>query len=263
MTPDFEHEQDVAIAAARRAGGTLRTYLERGVEAHTKNTSIDLVTEADKASEALIVASLAQAFPHHHVMSEEGGGNHAQSEWVWIVDPLDGTTNFAHGYLHFAVSIALRRAGVTVVGVVYDVMRDEMFTARQGAGARRNAQPIRVSSTPRLERSLLTSGFPYDRQANPHNNLDHFADLLMCTHSVLHSGSAALDLAAVACGRLDGYWEYGLSAWDFAAGSLLVTEAGGRMTDPDGAEVDMQRGDIVATNGHIHAELLARLQLTK
>ena len=260
MPYELEHELDVAVAAARRAGGILRWHLERGVEARTKNSPIDLVTEADKASEASIVPMLAQAFPHHRILSEEGGGNHADSEWVWIVDPLDGTTNFAHGYLNFAVSIALQRAGATVVGVVYDVMRDELFAARQGAGAHCNGRPIKVSSTPRLERSLLTSGFPYDRQTNSHNNMDHFADLLMRTHSVLHSGSAALDLAAVACGRLDGYWEFKLSSWDYAAGWLLVLEAGGRVTGPEGEHVDMQKGDLVATNGHIHDELLARLQ---
>jgi len=259
MSYELEHELDIAVAAARRAGGILRWHLERGVEARTKNSPIDLVTEADKASEAAIVPMLAQAFPHHRILSEEGGGNHVDSDWVWIIDPLDGTTNFAHGYLNFAVSIALQHAGETVVGVVYDVMRDELFTARQGAGAECNGQPIRVSCTPRLECSLLTSGFPYDRQTNPHNNLDHFADLLMCSHSVLHSGSASLDLAAVACGRLDGYWEFNLSPWDYAAGSLLVIEAGGRVTGPDGADVDMRKGDLVATNACIHDELRAHL----
>jgi len=260
MPYELERELETAVAAARGAGGILRLHLERGVEARTKNSPIDLVTEADKASEASIVPMLAQAFPHHRILSEEGGGNHADSEWGWIVDPLDGTTNFAHGHPHFAVSIALQRAGETVVGVVYDVMRDEMFTARQGAGAHCNGRPVKVSSTPRLERSLLTSGFPYDRQTNSHNNMDHFADLLMRSHSVLHSGSAALDLAAVACGRLDGYWEFKLSSWDYAAGWLLVLEAGGRVTGPEGEHVDMQTGDLVATNGHIHADLLARLQ---
>jgi myo-inositol-1(or 4)-monophosphatase len=260
MPSELERELETAIVAARRAGAIQRQYLERGVEARIKNSPIDLVTEADKASEAAIIPLLAQAFPHHRILSEEGGGNHTESEWVWIVDPLDGTTNFAHGYPHFAVSIALQRNGATVVAVVYDAMQDELFTARQGAGAHCNGRPIRVSTTPGLERSLLTSGFPYDRQTNARNNVDHFADLLMRSHSVLHSGSAALDLAYVACGRLDGYWEFKLSPWDYAAGWLLVLEAGGRVTGPEGEPVDMQKGDIVTTNGHIHAELLACLQ---
>ena len=262
MPSELERELETAIVAARRAGAIQRQYLERGVEARIKNSPIDLVTEADKASEAAIVPLLAQAFPHHRILSEEGGGNHTESEWVWIVDPLDGTTNFAHGYPHFAVSIALQHNGATVVAVVYDATRDELFTARQGAGAHCNGRPIGVSSTPRLERSLLTSGFPYDRQTNAHNNVDHFADLLMRSHSVLHSGSAALDLAYVACGRLDGYWEFKLSPWDYAAGWLLVLEAGGRVTGPEGGHLDMEKGDLVATNGHIHAELLARVQPT-
>lgn len=263
MSHDFEHELDVAIATARRAGGVLRTRLEHGVETCTKSTAIDLVTEADKASEATIVGALDEAFPDHRILSEEGGGNHAQSDFVWVVDPLDGTTNFAHGYPHFAVSIALQRAGIAVVGVVYDVTRDELFTARQSAGARLNGRPIRVSSTRALERSLLTSGFPYDRQTNMHNNTDHFADLLMRSHSVMHSGSAALDLAYVACGRLDGYWEFKLSPWDLAAGSLIVVEAGGRVTDPRGGHLDTWKGDLVASNGYIHDKLLVCLRPAK
>jgi myo-inositol-1(or 4)-monophosphatase len=235
-------------------------HFERGVQAHTKSTPFDVVTEADKASEAVIVAMLTKAFPDHGILAEEGGGNHAESEYVWLVDPLDGTTNFAHGHPQFSVSIALQHAGSIVVGVVYDVMRDELFTAARGAGARLNGRPIRVSCTPALTYSLLATGFPYDRQTDPQNNLDQFGDLLLRAQGVLHGGSAALDLAAVAAGRLDGYWEFKLKPWDLAAGVMLVAEAGGCVTDPQSAAPDLWTGSVVASNGHIHDELLARLR---
>ena len=235
-------------------------HFERGVQAHTKSTPFDLVTEADKASEAVIVAMLTKAFPDHGILAEEGGGNHAESEYVWLVDPLDGTTNFAHGYPQFSVSIALLHAGSTVAGVVYDVMRDELFAATRGAGARLNGRLIRVSSTLTLALSLLATGFPYDRQTNPQNNLDQFGDSLLHAHGVLLAGSAALDLAAVAAGRLDGYWEFKLKPWDLAAGVMLVAEAGGCVTDPQGAAPDLWTGSVVASNGRIHDELLARLR---
>jgi len=260
LSLNLESELDIAIAAARRAGGLLQMHFERGVQAHTKSTPFDLVTEADRASEAVIVAALTKAFPDHGILAEEGGGKHAESEYVWLVDPLDGTTNFAHGYPQFSVSIALLHAGSMVVGVVYDVMRDELFTATRGAGARLNGRLIRVSSTPTLILSLLATGFPYDRQTNPQNNLNQFGDSLLHAQGVLRVGSAALDLAAVAAGRLDGYWELKLKPWDLAAGAMLVTEAGGRVTDPQGTAPDLWTGSVVASNGHIHDEMLARLR---
>ncbi len=261
MPKAFEHELNIALGAAREAGKLQRMYLIRGVHAQTKTTSVDLVTEADKASETVLVAALTHAFPEHRIVSEEGGGNHVTSPHVWILDPLDGTTNFAHSYPHFAVSIALQYAGATVMGVVYDVMRDWMFTAIRGQGAWLNGQPIHVSKTPSLDCSLLATGFPYDCQTNPDNNLDHFHDLLMRSHGVLRPGSAALELAAVACGALDGYWEPQLKAWDLAAGALLVTEAGGRVTEPDRPDEDFDpwSGNVVSSNGLIHAELLKGL----
>jgi myo-inositol-1(or 4)-monophosphatase len=226
----------------------------------TKSTLIDLVTEADKASEAIIVSMLDEAFPDYGIVAEEGGGNNVKSECVWLVDPLDGTTNFAHSYPQFSVSIGLLRAGTAVVGVVYDVLRDELYTAMLNSGARLNGRPIRVSCTPTLDRSLLATGFPYDRQTGSQNNLDHFGEFLMQAQSVLRAGSAALDLAAVASGRLDGYWEFKLNPWDSAAGILLVIEAGGRVTDSSGAAVDFWNGRVVASNGHIHEEMLACLR---
>jgi len=259
LSLNFNHELDVAIIAAHRAGGLLRMHFERGVQAHTKSTQFDLVTEADKASETIIVTVLTEAFPDHRILSEEGGGNHAESEYVWLVDPLDGTTNFAHGHPQFCVSVALQHAGSTVVGVVYNVMRDELFTAVRGAGARLNGCPIRISCTPTLTGSLLATGFPYDRQSDPQNNLDQFGDLLLRAQGVLHEGSAAIDLAAVAAGRLDGYWEFKLQPWDLAAGAMLVGEAGGSVTSPQGGTLDLWTGNVVASNGHIHGEMLANL----
>jgi myo-inositol-1(or 4)-monophosphatase len=256
---DFNREMDVAVLAAHKAGGLLRMHFERGVQAHTKSTQFDLVTEADKASETTILAVLTEAFPNHRILSEEGGGNHAESEYVWLVDPLDGTTNFAHGHPQFCVSIALQHAGGTVAGVVYNVMRDELFTAARGAGARLNGRPIRVSHTPTLTRSLLATGFPYDRQSDPQNNLDQFGDLLLRAQGVLHGGSAAIDLATLAAGQLDGYWEFKLKPWDLAAGAILVDEAGGSVTNPQGAALDLWTGNVVASNGHIHGEMLAHL----
>ncbi len=262
MPLNFNRELDVAITAAHRAGGLLRMHFERGVQAHTKSTPFDVVTEADKASETTIVAELTKAFPSHRILSEEGGGNHAESEYVWLVDPIDGTTNFAHGHPQFCVSIALQYAGRTVVGVVYNVMRDELFTAERGAGAWLNGRPIRVSCTPTLTHSLLGTGFPYDRQSDPQNNLDQFGDLLLRAQGVLHGGSAAIDLATLAAGQLDGYWEFKLKPWDLAAGAILVDEAGGSVTSPQGSALDLWTGNVVASNGHIHGEMLAHLRQT-
>jgi len=263
MPHDFETELNIAITAARRAGGLLWMHFDRGVETLTKSSPIDLVTEADKASEAVIVSILAEAFPDHRIVAEEGGGNSIKSECVWLVDPLDGTTNFAHGYPHFSVSIGLLCEGIAVVGVVYDVMRNELFTVVRGAGAWLNGRPIRVSRTPTLDRSLLVTGFPYDRQTDSQNNLDLFGKFLIQAHGVLRTGSAALDLAAVASGRLDGYWELKLSPWDSAAGIMLVIEAGGRVTDFTGAAADFWNDRVVASNGYIHEEMLACLRPVK
>jgi len=255
---DFENHLSFAIATARQAGGVLRGYFQTGLSAQHKGV-IDLVTQADMDAEALILERLRQTFPNHHVLTEERGENHVVSDFTWLIDPLDGTTNFAHGYPQFSVSIALQHKSNTVLGVVYDVMRDELYAALQGKPATLNEYKIRVSDTPDLAHSLLVTGFPYDRQTDPDNNLDRFSVFLLRSQGVRRLGSAALDLCAVAAGRLDGYWESKLNPWDIAAGALIVTEAGGQVSDWDGQVFRPETGRVVASNGHIHAEMLSVL----
>lgn len=261
MTSHLDEMIEVAIDAARQAGALLRTYWERGVVAEYKG-AIDLVTEADRASEALILDLLSRHFPDHRFHGEETGENGGHSSHVWLIDPLDGTTNFAHGYPQFSVSLALQIDGQTEIGVVFDPLRDELFTAQRGHGAFLNGRPIRVSATLDLAHSLLVTGFPYDRQTSEHNNIRQHTAFLMRSQGVLRAGSAALDLAAVACGRLDGYWEFKLNPWDWAAGILLVEGAGGRVTDEWGRAVGPKPYAVVASNGRIHGEMLDVLRET-
>jgi len=187
---------------------------------------IDLVTEVDRRCEELIVASLKGAFPEHSFLAEEGSNQEGRLPYKWIIDPLDGTTNFAHGFPWFCVSIALEHQGELLLGVIYHCMMDELFTAVRGGGAFLNGNRIRVSTRQPLRRSLLATGFPYDRTRDNENNFDNFIDFQLAARAVRRAGAAALDLAYVAAGRLDGYWECKLKPWDVAAGSLLVTEAG-------------------------------------
>ena len=256
----LDQMMEVAIVTARRAGALLRMHWERGVVAEHKG-EIDLVTEADRASEALILKSLSEQFPDHAFYAEESGDSGAQSSHVWLVDPLDGTTNFAHGFPVFCVTLALQVDGRTELGVTFDPLRDELFTAQRGRGAFLNGRPIHVSSTPDLAHSLLVTGFPYDRQTSAHNNVRQHEAFLMRSQGVLRVGSAALDLASVACGRLDGFWEFKLSPWDMAAGALLVELAGGRVTNPSGAPISLRPPGIVASNGRIHEEMLEVLRI--
>jgi len=246
---------EFATDTARAAGALLRDYHQRGVQAEYKG-EIDLVTEADRASEQLILDRIRAAYPDHAILSEESGANQQTSRYQWIADPLDGTTNFAHGFPAFSVTLALLVDEVLELGVTYDPLRDELFTARRGQGARLNDRAIHVSKTSLLDRALLCTGFPYDRRSNPLNNTQQFTDFLMQSQAVLRVGSAALDLAYVACGRLDGFWEFRLSPWDMAAGVLLVNEAGGQTSEPDGSSVRQWSGRIVASNGLFHAEMI-------
>jgi len=246
---------DFARQTARAAGAVLREYHQRGVTAEYKG-EIDLVTEADRASERLILDRIRAAYPDHAILAEESGTNHRASRYQWIADPLDGTTNFAHGFPAFSVTLALLVDDVLELGVTYDPLRDELFAARRGRGAQLNDRALCVARTPVLDQALLCTGFPYDRRVNPRNNTRQFVDGLLASQAVLRVGSAALDLAYVAGGRLDGFWEFRLSPWDYAAGVLLVTEAGGRVSEPDGGPLRHWSGRIVATNGLIHAELL-------
>ena len=249
---------DFAVATVREAGAVLRDYNRNGVTVKYKG-EIDLITEADHASEALILSRIRSAYPDCAILSEESGASANKSSAVWIADPLDGTTNFAHGLPIFSVTLALMVDEVIEVGATYDPIYDELYTAQRGQGAYLNGERLRVSVAPTLDKALLVTGFPYDRRTNPHNNIQQFTDFSLRAQGVLRLGSAALDLAAVAAGRLDGYWEFKINPWDIAAGVLLVTEAGGKVTAPDGSPLDLFARQIVASNGLIHAEMTEAL----
>src|SRR3954463_5618248 len=213
---------------AREAGKLLMTYFEQRI-GFTYKGDVDLVTEADKASEKFIVERLRSAFPHHDIVGEEGTRDATGSEFRWYVDPLDGTTNFAHGYPVFCVSMGLVYNGGLVAAILYDPTRDEMFTAEKGTGTELNGKPIHVSTTTTLSESILGTGFPsHKRHKNP--NIHFYHQLTLRSHGIRRGGSAALDLTYVACGRFDGYWEFFLNPWDTAAGVLLVKESGGTVT---------------------------------
>lgn len=239
---------------AREAGGLLAQFFERRVAFELKG-DFDLVTEADRASERLVVERLRSYFPSHGIVAEEGGGHESPSEYRWYVDPLDGTTNFAHGYPIYNVTLALERGDEVVCGVVYDPSRDEVFTAELGSGAFLNNRRIHVSKTRSLADSLLSTGFP-SRKRHLNVNIHFYHQLAMLTHGVRRGGAAAIDLAYVACGRLDGFWEFKLNPWDMAAGSLMVREAGGKISDMRGGPLSLRGPHLVADNGHFHAELI-------
>jgi myo-inositol-1(or 4)-monophosphatase len=240
---------------AREAGSLLMGYFNRRVTIEYKG-DVDLVTEADRASERLIVERLQAHWPEHGIVGEEGTRSEADAEYLWYVDPLDGTTNFAHGYPVFCISIALaRRDGQLEVGLLYDPTRDEMFIAERGKGAALNGKPMRISATKTLSESLLGTGFPsHKRHKNP--NIHFYHQLTLRSHGVRRAGSAALDLADVASGRYDGFWEFNLNPWDTGAGVLLVLEAGGTVTRFDGSPFRLDSREVLASNGLIHQELL-------
>lgn len=253
---------EIATEAALAAGEVLQGYLGKVEDATTqKGRPGDLVTIADKASEAVIIEILQRHLSDHAILAEESGklGN-LESQYLWIIDPLDGTTNYAHQYPFFAVSIGLSIAGVPEVGVIFDPVHQELFRAARGLGATKNRRPIQVSQTAQLRDSLLVTGFAYDRRETTDNNYAEFCHLTHLTQGVRRSGSAALDLAHVACGRLDGYWERGISPWDIAAGVILLEEAGGKVTAYDGNPLMIESGRILATNGKIHHALSQELE---
>jgi myo-inositol-1(or 4)-monophosphatase len=251
---------EIATEAALAAGAVLQGYFGKLDAIVEKGRPGDLVTEADKASEAAILNVLARHLPSHAILAEESGklGNTA-SEYLWVIDPLDGTTNYAHEYPFFAVSIGLLIAGVPQVGVIFDPFHNELFRAARGLGATRNRRSIQVSQAAELSKSLLVTGFAYDRRETTDNNYAEFCHLTHLTQGVRRSGSAALDLAHVACGRVDGYWERGIAPWDIAAGVVLLEEAGGKVSAYDGSPLSIESGRILATNGHIHAALSQEL----
>src|SRR5882724_3435727 len=249
-----------AIRVAKDAGRLLRDRVGTRIDVDHKG-SINLVTDVDLASERLIREAISTYYPRHEVLGEEGGLSESGSEYRWIVDPLDGTTNYAHGYPIFCVSIALECKGEIELGVVYDPMRDELFAAEQGAGATLNNRPIHVSKTAELMQGLLSTGFPYDIKTSKLTNLDHWANFAMNAQALRRDGAAALDLCYVACGRFDGFWELNLSPWDTAAGALIVTEAGGRVTNFSGGPFSNYKPEVVASNGLIHDRMLQVLKL--
>ncbi len=244
-----------AITIARGASEILQSA-PTDPAADFKLNETDLITEYDRRSESFIVAALRQAFPDHAVHGEEGSRANAGADYEWLIDPIDGTTNFAHGLPIYSVVLALLHRGEPVVGVIYDPTRDELFTAVKGEGAFLNNRRLQVSKRQPLSRALLVTGFPYNIRTNPENNLARFCHFAVRTRAVRRLGSAALDLAYVAAGRLDGYWESWLNPWDIAAGVLMVREAGGRVTDYADQPMPIPHLGSVASNGLIHAEML-------
>ena len=250
---------EAAVAAARAAGEVLAEHLHGPLQIEEKGRRADLVTVADRASERVIVEHLSAGFPDAAILGEEGGEYRALGEARsgeererWIIDPLDGTTNYAHGYPLFCISIAYERGGSVEAGVVYAPLMGELFTASRGGGAFRNGEAIRVSTIATLDAAMVVTGFkPYDYETNA----PHFAKASRSAQAVRRDGSAALDLAYTAMGRFDAFWEFGLAPWDTAAGMLLVREAGGRVTAADGGAFDVQGSSILASNGAIHAAM--------
>lgn len=246
---------ETGIQIAREAGALARTYFDRRIPFELKG-EFDLVTEADRNSEKLIVSRLRESLPEHDIVGEEGHGHLTGAEYRWYVDPVDGTTNFAHGFPVFAVSMGLERSGEMVAGIVYDPTRDEMFAAERGAGTWLNGAPARVSRVPVLDEALVATGFP-SRKRHANINIHFYYELAMRTHGVRRAGAAAIDLAYVACGRLEAFWEFGLNSWDMAAGILLVEEAGGRVSDMRGGRARLDGPHLLTDNGLVHEEILA------
>ena len=250
------------IDLAREAGALLRNDLGRPRELAFKSRA-DLVTDVDLRSERLLVAALRERFPDHAIMAEEGSRRETAAGYLWLVDPLDGTTNYAHGYPVFSVTMALLRDRELELGIVYDPLRDECFTAERGGGAWLNGRQLQVSSTADLRMGLLSTGFPYHRWQSPETNIPEFSAMIMRCQGIVRSGSAAIDLAYVAAGRSDGHWELGLKPWDSAAGTLLVREAGGKVTNWVGEAYEPWNGRVVATNGVLHEEVIRVLAVER
>lgn len=245
---------DACLEIAREAGALLSDFAQRRIGFELKG-DFDLVTAADRASEKLVVERIRARFPEHSIVAEEGGGHEGSSEYCWYVDPLDGTTNFAHGFPMYNVTLAVERAGEMLAGAIFDPIRQEMFSAERGSGAYLNEERIHVSTVAKITDSLVATGFP-SRKRHENVNVHFYYQLAMLTHGVRRAGSAALDLAYVACGRLEAFWEFGLNPWDMAAGLLIVKEAGGACSDMDGGAVKLRGRHILADNSHVHDEIL-------
>jgi len=267
VMPDAMHDLDACLAVAHAAVAEAAAHLRDvagGPQRVEHKGAVDLVTETDRALEAMIGAHLRAAFPSHRVIGEEASAGTAPArprddEWAWYLDPLDGTTNFAHGHPHFAVSLGLARGAEMQLGLVADPLRDETFAARRGGGATLNGTPIRVSAVATLDAALLATGTPYDRRERADLYLGAIKALMLTTQGIRRGGSAALDLCWVACGRVDAYWEWRLGPWDVAAGALIVREAGGATSDFRGAAHDVHGQETLASNGRLHAAMLGAL----
>jgi len=258
---------EVLRTTVLRAGALLRRNLGQSHQVCYKG-EIDLVTEMDRAVESMFTRAIRRCFPEHEILSEEMEEGAGRNPWHrpqasrrlrWIIDPLDGTTNYAHGLPHFAVSAGLEREGRIVLGAVYDPMLREFYFSQRGRGAWLNDRRLRVSSTDNLNRALLATGFPYDIRTSPENNFDYFRAMALNSQAVRRAGAAALDLCDVAAGRFDGFWEMKLKPWDVAAGALMIEEAGGRITDFSGRRFDLYGGSFIASNGHLHRALARKL----
>jgi len=242
---------------ARAAGALLMSYFGK-VTIEYKG-DVDIVTAADRAAEEMIVGHIRRQWPSHDLIGEEGSRNETGSDFRWYIDPLDGTTNFAHGFPVFCVSLGLAHQGERIAGVVYDPTRDEMFTAEKGSGAHLNGRPIQVSKTARLTNALVATGFP-SRNRHKSPNIHFYHQITLRSHGVRRAGSAALDLCSIACGRYDAYWEFNLNAWDTSAGILIVQEAGGQVSNYLGGECRVEDRDVLATNGLLHDEMLCEFK---
>jgi len=245
----------VAEQAARTAGDILLNHLDQPLDLEFKG-DVDLVTKVDRLSEEAIVSIISRAYPDHRILAEEGTNQGGASNYRWIIDPLDGTTNYAHSFPCFAVSIGLEAAGEMVVGVVYDPVRDECFTAMEGGGAYLNGKAIHVSRVDRLNSALLATGFPYDRRQHPDDYLGLFRKFMMKAQEIRRPGSASIDLCYLASGRIDGFWECKLKPWDVAAAVVIVREAGGRISDFKGNKFGILGSETLASNSRIHDEMV-------
>ena len=250
-----------ALRAAREAGKVILNYYSKNVNAVNKGNTYNLVTKADIASEKKIISIIKDKFPGHSILTEESGEEIHKSDYCWIIDPLDGTNNFYHKFPMFCVSIALYKKGNPLIGVVFDPLKNELFYAGKNEGAFLNNKKIRVSNANTLKKSLLALGFYYERGSLMRKSLGQMKSFFYeNVHGIRRAGSAALDLCYTACGRFEGYWELKLNPWDYAAGSLIVTEAGGKVTDIQGKKYNLMMGNIVASNGKIHRDMIRILR---
>jgi myo-inositol-1(or 4)-monophosphatase len=247
---------DDIIEISKRAGSLIRDGFGKSLHIDYKTTEINLVTEIDKSSEKMIIDFIKKKYPSHSILAEEGGEVTNDSEYIWIVDPLDGTTNFAHGLPIFSVSIGLQKNNEPIAGVVYDVMRDVIYSAELGGGAFADSKQIRVSDTESLKQSLLVTGFPYNVAENPSGAFEIFTALTKNARGIRRLGSAAIDFCYLASGVFDGFWEVYLHPWDICAGKLIAEEAGGLVTDFDGNTIDIYSKKILSSNGKVHNQII-------